>query len=116
MPIARFIRILIVDDHAIVREGLKQIIGNTADLSVAGETDSGIEAIKIHRRHAYDVLLLDISMPIKCGIEVLKQFKSEFPQLPVLMLSIFGEDTYAYRLLRAGAVHADQQSSTARAA
>ena len=94
---------MIVDDHAIVREGLKQIITNTTDLTVAGETDSGIDAIQMHRQRPCDVLLLDISMPIKCGLEVLKQFRLEFPQLPVLMLSMHREDMYAFRLLRAGA-------------
>lgn len=114
MPITRAIRVLIVDDHAIVREGLKQIIANTDDLIVAGETDSGNEAVQMHRLHACDVLLLDISMPIKCGIEVLKQFKSEFPLLPVLMLSMHREDMYAFRLLKAGAAgYLSKQSAPA---
>ena len=105
---------MIVDDHAIVREGLKQIITNTADMTVAGETDSGFEAIQMHRQQPCDVLLLDISMPIKCGLEVLKQFRLEFPQLPVLMLSMHREDMYAFRLLRAGAAgYMSKQSATA---
>ncbi len=97
------IKVLIADDHAIVREGLKQIIADTTDIVVAGEAEDGLGAIKLVRAHSYDVLLLDISMPDKNGIEVLKQIKKEFPALPVLMLSMHREDQYAIRALKAGA-------------
>lgn len=86
-----------------MREGLKQIIADTTDIVVAGEAENGLGAIKLAREHHYDVMLLDISMPDKNGIEVLKQLKKEFPALPVLMLSMHREDQYAIRALKAGA-------------
>lgn len=86
-----------------MREGLKQIIADTNDIVVAGEAETGLGAIKLARSFPFDVLLLDISMPDKNGIEILKQFKKEFPVLPVLMLSMHREDQYAIRALKAGA-------------
>ena len=97
------LRVLIADDHAIVREGLKQILADTGDIVVAGEAGSGLEAIKLARMADFDVLLLDISMPDRSGIEVLKQVRQEFPKLAVLMLSMHREDQYAIRSLKAGA-------------
>ncbi|WP_420477053.1 response regulator [Noviherbaspirillum sp. ST9] len=97
------IRILIADDHAIVREGLKQILADTKDMVVAGDAENGNDAIKLARRGDSDVLLLDISMPDKSGIEVLKQVKKETPKIAVLMLSMHREDQYAIRSLKAGA-------------
>jgi two-component system, NarL family, invasion response regulator UvrY len=97
------IKILIADDHAIVREGLKQILADTKDIVVAGHADNGSDAIKLVRNSNCDVLLLDISMPDRSGIEVLKQIKKEHPKLTVLMLSMHREDQYAIRSLKAGA-------------
>lgn len=98
------IKVLIADDHAIVREGLKQILADTRDIVVAGDAENGGEAIKLARKNdGCDVLLLDISMPDKSGIEVLKQIKKEAPRLAVLMLSMHREDQYAIRSLKAGA-------------
>ncbi len=97
------LRVLIADDHAIVREGLKQILADTGDIVVAGDAGSGLEAIKLARAGDFDVLLLDISMPDRSGIEVLKQVRQEFPKLAVLMLSMHREDQYAIRSLKAGA-------------
>lgn len=97
------IRVLIADDHAIVREGLKQILADTKDIVVAGHAESGKDAIKMARAGDCDVLLLDISMPDRSGIDVLKQVKSEFPKLAVLMLTMHREDEYAIRSLKAGA-------------
>ena len=97
------LRVLIADDHAIVREGLKQILADTGDIVVAGDAGSGLEAIKLARAGEFDVLLLDISMPDRSGIEVLKQVRQEFPKLAVLMLSMHREDQYAIRSLKAGA-------------
>jgi len=97
------IRILIADDHAIVREGLKQILADTKDMVVAGDAENGNDAIKLARRGDSDVLLLDISMPDRSGIEVLKQVKKESPKIAVLMLSMHREDQYAIRSLKAGA-------------
>lgn len=97
------LRVLIADDHAIVREGLKQILADTGDIVVAGEAGSGLDAVKLARTGHFDVLLLDISMPDRSGIEVLKQVRQEFAGLAVLMLSMHREDQYAIRSLKAGA-------------
>jgi DNA-binding NarL/FixJ family response regulator len=97
------IKVLIADDHAIVREGLKQILADTRDIVVAGEAENGLEAIKLVRQGKGDVLLLDISMPDRNGIEVLKQARKETPDLAVLILTMHREDQYAIRSLKAGA-------------
>ncbi|HEX8785364.1 MAG TPA: response regulator transcription factor [Telluria sp.] len=97
------IRVFIADDHAIVREGLKQILAEQSDIVVAGEAETGLDAIKLFRRSRCNVLLLDISLPDRNGIEVLKQIKDEKPDLSVLMLSMHREDQYAIRALKAGA-------------
>ena len=97
------IRVLIADDHAIVREGLKQILADTKDIVVSDEAKNGGEAVKLARMGECDVVLMDISMPDRSGIEVLKQIKKEIPRLAVLMLSMHREDLYAIRSLKAGA-------------
>ena len=97
------IRVFIADDHAIVREGLKQILAEQRDIVVAGEAETGLDAVKLFRKSRCNVLLLDISLPDRNGIEVLKQIKSEKPELAVLMLSMHREDQYAIRSLKAGA-------------
>ena len=97
------IRILIADDHAIVRAGLKQFIADQADMEVAAEASTGAETIAAVRAAEFDVVLLDISMPDKNGIDTLKTLKLVKPELPVLMLSAYAEDQYAVNLLRAGA-------------
>jgi DNA-binding NarL/FixJ family response regulator len=97
------IRILIADDHAIVRAGLKQFIADQPDMEVAGEAATGNEAIALVRAGEFDVMLLDISMPDKNGIDTLKTVKQARPELPILMLSGYTEDQYAVNLLRAGA-------------
>lgn len=108
------IKILIADDHAIVREGLKQILVDTCDMVIAGDAENGNDAIKLARAVNADVLLLDISMPDKSGIEVLKQIKKESPKLAVLMLSMHREDQYAIRSLKAGAAgYLNKQSAPA---
>jgi len=96
-------RILIADDHAIVRAGLKQFIADQPDMEVAGEAATGNEAIQLARAGGFDVLLLDISMPDKNGIDTLKTVKQARPELPILMISGYAEDQYAVNLLRAGA-------------
>lgn len=100
---AHAIRVLIADDHAIVREGLKQIIGDSGLITVAGEAENAQQAIQKVREGGFDVLLLDISMPDRNGIDVLKQVKKELPSLPVLMLTMHREDQYAIRAMKAGA-------------
>lgn len=98
------IRVLIADDHAIVRQGLRQILADTQDMKVGGEAANGFEALqKIRDGGQWDVVLLDVSMPGKNGIDTLKQIKDEQPRLPVLVLSMYPEDQYAVRLLKAGA-------------
>ena len=97
------IRILIADDHAIVRAGLKQFVADQADMSVAGEAATGAETVSLVRSEPYDVVLLDISMPDRNGVDTLKQLKQIRPEMPVLMLSAHAEEQYAVNLLRAGA-------------
>ena len=97
------IRVFIADDHAIVREGLKQILADSPDIIVAGESENGLDAIKLFRKSKCHVMLLDISMPDKSGIDVLKQVRKENPDMAVLMLSMHREDQYAIRSLKAGA-------------
>jgi DNA-binding NarL/FixJ family response regulator len=98
------IRVLIADDHAIVRQGLRQILADTSDMEVGGEAANGFEALqKIREDGQWDVVLLDVSMPGKNGIDTLKQIKDERPRLPVLVLSMYPEDQYGIRLLKAGA-------------
>lgn len=97
------IRVFIADDHAIVREGLKQILAEQRDIVVAGEAETGLDAVKLFRKSRCNVLLLDISLPDRNGIDVLKQIKDEKPDLAVLMLSMHREDQYAIRALKAGA-------------
>lgn len=97
------IRILIADDHAIVRAGLRQFIADEIDMEVAGEAGSGSETVELVRAQEFDVVVLDISMPEGSGVDTLKQLKQIRPDLPVLILSVFAEDRYAVNLLRAGA-------------
>lgn len=97
------LRVLIADDHEIVRAGLKQFLADVGDLEVAGEAGSGAEALARIREGEWDVVLLDISMPDKNGIDILRQIRHEKPDLPVLILSMFPEEQYAINLIRAGA-------------
>lgn len=97
------LRVLIADDHAIVRQGLRQILSDTPDLEVAGEADNGAAAIQLARQQPWDVMLMDVSMPDRNGIDALKIIRKEFPRLPVLILSMYPEDQYAVRALKAGA-------------
>lgn len=97
------IRILIADDHTLVREGLKQILAASPDLVVGGEAGDGFEALTKIRAEAWDVLLLDMSMPGRSGVDLIRQIKGEKPQLPILVLSMYKEDEYAIRTIRAGA-------------
>jgi two-component system invasion response regulator UvrY len=97
------IKILIADDHPIVRKGLKQILADTPNIVVAGEANNGAEVLTKVLKDEYDMVLLDISMPGRDGIDTLKELKSLKPNLPVLVLSIHPEDQYAVRVLRAGA-------------
>ena len=97
------INVLIADDHAIVREGLKQIFKETLDIIVTGEAANGAEVIEKISENRYDVVVLDISMPGRGGLDVLKYIKTHYPAILVLVLSIYSEDQYAVRVLKAGA-------------
>jgi DNA-binding NarL/FixJ family response regulator len=97
------VRVLIADDHAVVREGLKRIVAQNPDMAVMGEAGTGHEVLSFVRTHECDLVLLDLSMPGKDGLETLKELKLVRPELPVLVLSVYPEDQYAVRLLRAGA-------------
>lgn len=97
------IRILIADDHAIVRAGLQTLLSGLPDMEVAGEAGSGDEAVKMVKAAEWDVVLLDISMPEKSGVDTLTEIKRHRPELPVVMLSMHPEGQYAVSLLRAGA-------------
>ena len=114
MP-ARPHRILIVDDHAIVREGLKQILAEVDDIEVAGEADCSSAALRTVRQQPYDMVLMDISMPDRSGLETLELMKKEYPDLPVLMLSMHRETQYAVRALKTGAAgYLNKQSAPAQ--
>ena len=97
------IRILVADDHEIVRDGLKRILAAAGDLQVAGEAASGDQALALVRAHDYDVAMLDMSMPGLSGIDLIQRLKAEKPALKLLVLSMHGEHQYAARALKAGA-------------
>jgi DNA-binding NarL/FixJ family response regulator len=97
------IRIVVADDHTVVREGLKQLLSAAPDLSVVGEAQDGHEVLQRARALDFDVLLLDMSMPGKSGIELIKQVRAEKPKLRILVLSMHEEEQYAVRAIKAGA-------------
>ncbi len=97
------VRLLIVDDHGVVRQGLRQFLAAMPDIHVGGEAGSAREALAAVRAGPWDLLLLDIAMPDGNGLDLLKQIKRERPELPVLIFSMFSEDEYAVRALRNGA-------------
>lgn len=97
------IKILIADDHAIVREGLKQILSESADLVVADEASTGQEVLEKINKKDLDLVILDIAMPGRGGLDILKEIKTQKPKLPVLMLSMYPEEQYAVRVLKSGA-------------
>lgn len=104
------IRVLLVDDHAIVRQGLRQVLGDVEGITVVGDAADGVQALRLVRQwmDAADglrlgVVMLDIALPGRDGLEVLRQLKAEYPRLPVLMLSTYPDKQFAVRCLRAGA-------------
>ena len=97
------IRVLIADDHKIVRDGLKGILASTADIECAAEAAGGDEALALVKANDYDVALIDMSMPGLSGIDLVKRLRAEKPRLRLLVLSMHGEDPYAARALKAGA-------------
>lgn len=97
------IRIMLADDHGIVRTGLKQVISDAPEFSVCAEARDGDEVLALVRQSPPDLLLLDMSMPGRSGIDLIKQLKSEYPKLPILVLSMHKEEQYAVRAIKSGA-------------
>jgi len=95
-------KILLADDHKIVRQGLRNLIEMESDLEVTDEASSGVEALNLIRKNKYDVVVLDISMPDKNGVDTLHDLKHIAPDLPVLVLSGYAEEQYALNLMRSG--------------
>lgn len=109
------IRVLIADDHAILRQGLRKIICETQDMEVGGEAETGLQAVTQAREKRFDVVVLDVTMPDRSGLDTLKQLKREQPKLAVLMLSMHPEEHYALRSLKAGASgYLNKQSAPAQ--
>ena len=101
--IGRKFQVLLVDDHAVVRGGLRLLLAQAGDMEVAGEAENAEQAINMIRQSEFDVALVDIGLPGKGGLDLLKQIRSERPRLAVLMLSMYAEEVYAVRALKAGA-------------
>ena len=97
------IEVLLADDHAIIRDGLKKILADTDDMVVAGEAMNGHAALDLVRERNWGLVVLDLSMPGRSGVELIKLIKTERPQCPVLIFSMHPEEQYAVRALRAGA-------------
>jgi len=97
------IKIIIADDHAIVREGLKQIVAEESDLKVTGEAANANELFELLEKDSWEIVVLDINMPGKSGLEALKEMKTRNIKVPVLILSMFSEDQYGLRAIKAGA-------------
>lgn len=97
------IKVIVIDDHPVVREGLKQIIGETLGMTVVAETGDGNQAFALVKNTPCDVVLLDIGLPHKSGLDILKELRAAIPRVPVLIISSHSEDQYAIRCLRAGA-------------
>jgi len=107
------IRIAVADDHAVVRRGLRQIIAEANDLEFAGEAGSADELLTLLRSRPFDLVVLDLMLGMRSGIDLLKHIKSEFPRLPVLILSMHAENVFAIRALRAGAAGYVQKEEAA---
>lgn len=103
MATAHKVRILLVDDHAVVRDGVQLMLGTSDDLEVTGVAERGSEALQLAAEQDFDVALIDIALPGMNGLELLKRLRAQNPKLPVLMLSMYSEDIYAVRALKLGA-------------
>ena len=97
------IRVLLVDDHAVVRQGLRLMLGTSVDIRIEGEASNAHEAMLQVRQEAFDLVIADVSLPDRSGLELLHMIKTERPKLPVLMLSMYTEDAYALRAMQLGA-------------
>ena len=108
------IRLLIADDHPLVLEGLRNVIGRAKDMVVAAEASSGQEVLDMVRKGKYDVLVLDFNMPRMDGLDILRELHREYPGLPILILSQYPEDQLAVRMLKAGAAGYMTKESTGK--
>jgi two-component system, NarL family, invasion response regulator UvrY len=97
------IRILVADDHGVVRKGLKQIVTDSPEMTIAGEAGTGQEALELARSGSFDLVILDIAMPGRSGLDILRELRAEAPSLKVIILSMYPEEQYAIRSLRDGA-------------
>lgn len=97
------ITVLIADDHAVVREGIKRMLGDTPDIQVAAEAENGREVMEKLKANRVDIAILDVSMPETNVVELLQEIKERYPKLPVLILSMLPEDQYGIRMLKVGA-------------
>jgi DNA-binding NarL/FixJ family response regulator len=97
------IKVAMADDHPLVRVGLQHLLAAEPDLELSAQADNGIELIQLLRQSTFDVVLMDMTMPGRSGLELLTQLKSEFPDLPVIVLSTYKEEMYAVRTIKAGA-------------
>lgn len=105
--------ILVVDDHALIRKGLKLLLEDSPDLQITGEADSGTQATTLLRTQHFDLMILDLNLPDKHGIEILKQFQAEQPELKIIILSMYPEAQYGVRALKSGAMaYINKQDST----
>ncbi|KDS80139.1 two-component system response regulator [Bordetella bronchiseptica] len=100
---ASMIRVLIVDDHTIFRDGLKRLLAEEDDISVTGETADASDALRLLRAHSYDVVLLDVNLRGRSGLDVLPSIRAEWPRLPVIVLSMYPAEQYALRAFEVGA-------------
>jgi two-component system invasion response regulator UvrY len=99
----RNLKVLICDDHELIREGLKRILLDTGKAAHVGEVATAEEAVAAVRREAWDIMILDLNLGRRSGLDVLKEIKAEAPRLPVLILSVYPEEQFALRVIRAGA-------------
>src|SRR5262245_49195423 len=97
------IKVLVADDHAVVRRGLRQILSETPDIRVGGEAASGPEVMSLVHRERWDVVVLDINLGASSGLEILEDIKHEHPDIGVIVLTVYSEDQYAIRAVRSGA-------------
>ena len=96
-------RILIADDHAVVRKGIRQIIEEESEMTVVGEAADNRELLEKARKEEYDIIVIDLSMPLGSGLDTIKQLTAEYPRRPILVLSMYSEEQYALRAFKAGA-------------
>ena len=97
------ITVMLADDHTLLREGLRRLLEQAGDISVQGEAANGAEALKLLGQRAWDLLVLDMSMPGRNGVDLIRQIKSGHPDVPILVLTMHGEQQYAIQAIKAGA-------------